>query len=248
MVDQPNPGGIQPSFSINLSGTVEGFKNATRFENLRAGPHPFGQTWQPAMANAPCTGLLHCTVCANVRGIPDIALHVTLHARGFGKSTCTERHCAWGIVPQHAAHARARNRAHSHISHSATPKLATALLLHTKPHTHRHAVATIRQPAAPLPAHPAGILHWRTGMIRPGRRGGSPSSGGRTQDSALQAPGTCPDRRTCAAGARPRAAAALSGEVAASSAAATVAAADLGARGGQEDFELGLTHWPTLLL
>ena len=32
MVDQPNPGDIQPSFSI--SGPVEGFKKATRFENV----------------------------------------------------------------------------------------------------------------------------------------------------------------------------------------------------------------------
>ena len=32
MVDQPNPGGIKPSFSI--PGPVEGFKNATRFENV----------------------------------------------------------------------------------------------------------------------------------------------------------------------------------------------------------------------
>ena len=30
MVDQPNPGDIQPSFSISLAG--DGFKNATRFD------------------------------------------------------------------------------------------------------------------------------------------------------------------------------------------------------------------------
>ena len=42
MVDQPNPGDIQPSFSISFTG--DGFKNATRFDNTICIPKQYHRT------------------------------------------------------------------------------------------------------------------------------------------------------------------------------------------------------------